>query len=59
MRQRDLGGGAAAAAAAAEPRGVNGAGAFTISPYLASMSTVYSWAKDELYDLTVNGSITR
>jgi hypothetical protein len=38
---------------------VNGTTAWTISPYLASMSLVYSWAPDYLYNTTINGSITR
>jgi hypothetical protein len=36
----------------------NGTAAWTISPYLASMSLVYEWAPDYLYNTSLNGSIT-
>ena len=38
---------------------VNGTAAWTISPYLASMSLVYEWAPDYLYNTSINGSVTR
>jgi len=38
---------------------MNGTAAWVVSPYLASMSTVYSWSPDVLYNTTQNGSITK
>ena len=38
---------------------VNGTAAWTISPYLASMSIVYQSAPDWFYNTSTNGSITR
>ena len=38
---------------------VAGTAAWTISPYLASMSLVYQWAPDYLYNTSINGSITK
>ena len=37
---------------------VNDTAAWTISPYLASMSLVYQWAPDYLYNTSINGSVT-
>ena len=38
---------------------VNATSSWTISPYLASMSLVYQWAPDEMYNTSQNGSITK
>jgi hypothetical protein len=38
---------------------VNATAAWDISPYLASMSLVYAWAPDYLYNTSINGSITK
>ena len=38
---------------------VNSTAAWTVSPYLASMSLVYEWAPDYHYDIKLNGSITK
>ena len=38
---------------------LNGTASWTISPYLASMSLVYQWAPDYLYNTSINGSITK